>query len=106
MNKDETYFYNRNNLEKIYKEHPEYTKIYFKIQNQNGKLLLGIQKDSGDELYILSNKNHENLKQYLSKKALENYPIKKKTDQVAVNGKIESVKKPKQQTLFGFIQKK
>ncbi len=103
MDDELTYFYNRDNLQDILEKHPEYTKVYFKITNANGKMLLSLCRDTGDELYLVSNKRYDDLNLYLRKR-MEIQPVKKKVEEVKTQT-MDNIKKPKQQTLFGFIKK-
>lgn len=105
MEGEHTYFYNKDNLQDILKEHPEYIKVYFKITRRDGKVVLSLSRDSGDQLYLASNKDHDDLRRYLGKRVIEEHPAKTKSEISIAENKPGIVKKPKQQNLFSFIKK-
>ncbi|ELA42364.1 uncharacterized protein VICG_00462 [Vittaforma corneae ATCC 50505] len=106
MEDEDTYFYNRDNLQDILKEHPEYIKVYFKATSNGDKTTLSLSKNSGDQLYLVSNRDYDDLKKYLRKRTIEEHPAKKKNDTFLIaENKPEIAKKPKQQNLFSFIKK-
>lgn len=94
------HFKSEGKLEDIIKEHPEYTKVYFKTVNADGKIYLSLSKGSGDELYFVSNKEYEDPKLYLRKQAVE--APKKNRHEVSP---VEMAKKTKQPNLFNFFKK-
>lgn len=98
------YFFNRDNLDEIIKKHPEYTKVYFTMKNKNGKAHLSLSRNIGDQLYLVSNRDYQDVNLYL-KKENEAAIAKKKTEEVEKANKQNPSKKAKQQSLFGFINK-
>jgi len=97
----QVYFNNIHNLEDVLKEHPEYTRVYFKTSTNNGRLVIGLDKHSGDELYLVSNKDYNDLDMYLRSVEYE-VPKKKEAER---EPKVDLVKKTKQQDLFSFFKK-
>ncbi|KAM0681210.1 hypothetical protein GINT2_000406 [Glugoides intestinalis] len=104
MTDERVYFFNRDNLDDIIKEHPKYTKVYFRMKNENGKAHLSLSRDSGDQIYLVSNCDHQDLNLYL-KKATEVAIVQKKNINPEEANKENPSKKAKQQSLFGFINK-
>lgn len=108
---EKTFFRNTSDIQKIAEENPEYTKIYINRFNNDGKLSLSLSKEHGDELYIVSNKDHEDLKLYFKNENIDS--ISKKLDNKTNIKKVQSetskdpiIKKAKQNNLFSFITKK
>lgn len=114
MAEELTYFCNTSDLSKITGEHPEYTKIYAcfktvddkKISDNQGtfkrkKTVLSLSKNHGDFLYLVSNVNHDNVKDYFS----ISKPVFEKTEPTKNKTVLEPVKRTKQQTLESFFKK-
>ena len=105
MESELVFFKASENLEKILEEHPNYTKIYFKKEIVDGKTYISLSKNSGDALYLVSNADHSNIKNYLRPRS-RSEPIEKRSEPQEQSVVAEPSKKPKQQNLFNFFTKK
>lgn len=103
MNEDLVYYAKKNNLTETLKENPEYTKVFFKMIEKDGKKILSLSEGTGDELYFVSNRSYDDLYYYLRKKEVNE--IKKRHTENKIENKEEQVKKTKQQDLFSFFKK-
>jgi len=114
MAEELTYFCSTSDLSTITAEHPEYTKIYAclkttddkKISDNQGtfkrkKTVLSLSKNHGDFLYLVSNINHDSIKDYFS----ISKPVPEKTEPTKNKTVLEPVKRAKQQTLEAFFKK-
>lgn len=110
MEKEVVYFYNMHDLENVLKEHPNYTKVYFKAVKEDGKLVLSLSKHAGDQLYLVSNKDYDDLEMYLKGVKTEvTEKITPRAEKISIPKELrtvdEPVKKHKCQDLFSFIKK-
>ncbi len=111
MEPEEKIFYlqgdNENNLKTILKEHPKYTSLYLNRRIVEGtikKTYISVTKNEGESLYIVSEKDHGELKNFYKNKStfneIFNTPKRKYLDEKV------SVKKKKQKSMLDFIKKK
>ncbi|WUR02360.1 uncharacterized protein VNE69_01298 [Vairimorpha necatrix] len=77
----------------------KYTKIFINSTREDKTTKISLSKYKGDILYILSNKDFENINDYFT--VTENTVKQELTNEVTRN-----VKKSKQGNLFGFMKKK
>lgn len=85
-----------NDLENI--DTTKYTKIFIKTKKDTKTTKISLSKYQGDILYILSNKDFEDVYEYFQ---IPETKIKKSIVETE-----HKVKKSKQGNLFGFIKKK
>lgn len=92
-------------LEQIAAENPDYTRVYMNNAREGGKVRLSLSKGAGDVLYIVSNRNHDDLRLYFASSkgtAVKSMKAREKT-----TASVETnVKRAKQQSLLSFFNKK
>lgn len=112
---DEKIFLNNNHdLNKVVEEHPNYTKVYVNVVdsarfNSSGESIdvrtFSLSKNYGDNLFLVSNKNYKDLKEYFKKKKVEIIQKKKEIEPIKIKNETPAVKKPKQQQNLQFFFK-
>ncbi|KAF9764384.1 hypothetical protein NGRA_0608 [Nosema granulosis] len=100
---EETYFSSKTEkIEEIIKDkNKQFTRIYMNVRDEQGKDVLYLSRDKGQDLYIVSLKDHKNIEEYFTAKAPSRANAIEKKEFKAEN----NVKRTKQGSLLSFFKK-
>ncbi|KAL6122823.1 hypothetical protein NUSPORA_00082 [Nucleospora cyclopteri] len=108
MNK--IYYKGMDDLEKISKDHPEYTKLYVNSQQEhiNGikRTVLTITKNKGQKLCVISEIDYENIRDFYQKIENTEFSVRSPKDKRILNETPTQIKKSKQTNILKFFKQK
>lgn len=100
----ETYFTTKTNkVEEIIDKNKHYNRIFMNIKHEDGKDILYLTKDKGQDLYIVSSENYDDIFEYFTQENKKTNNKEEKVEEIKKEEK--TVKRKKQGSLLNFFKK-